>query len=63
MRKAAITEKEAAAQEGDSDPAPEDRLEQMNVDLRNAVQDERYEDAARIRDEIQKLKEKIRGKE
>ncbi len=40
--------------------APEDVLEQLNVDLLKAVQDERYEEAAKIRDEITKLKTELR---
>lgn len=40
--------------------APEDVLEQLNVDLLKAVQDERYEEAAKIRDEITKLKSELR---
>jgi uncharacterized protein len=40
--------------------APEDTLEQLSVDLRKAVKDERYEEAAKIRDEITKLKTELR---
>lgn len=40
--------------------APEDVLEQLNVDLLKAVQDERYEEAAKIRDEIARLKMELR---
>ncbi|MBN1996499.1 bifunctional nuclease family protein [candidate division KSB1 bacterium] len=56
MRKAAIS---------DQQPAEEkdiDKLEQLTVDLQKAVQDERYEDAARIRDEIKELKGAARDK-
>ncbi len=66
MRQAAIaeTDQERKPQEsaGDfSEPSsPEDVLEQLNVDLMKAVQDERYEEAAKIRDEIAKLKTDLR---
>lgn len=40
--------------------APEDILEKLNIDLLRAVQDERYEEAAKIRDEITKLKAELR---
>jgi uncharacterized protein len=40
--------------------APEDTLEQLSVDLSKAVKDERYEEAAKIRDEITKLKTELR---
>ncbi|MBN1561886.1 bifunctional nuclease family protein [candidate division KSB1 bacterium] len=40
--------------------APEDILEQLNVDLLKAVQEERYEEAAKIRDEITKIKAELR---
>lgn len=62
MSKAAISEKETRMNDDDHDQylAPGDKLEQLNVDLRNAVQDERYEDAAKIRDEIKKIKNEMR---
>lgn len=40
--------------------APEDALEQLSGDLMKAVKDERYEEAAKIRDEIVKLKTELR---
>ncbi len=40
--------------------APEDVLEKLNLDLLRAVQEERYEEAAKIRDEITKLKAELR---
>jgi bifunctional DNase/RNase len=60
MQKASITEKDAQIDDIEDDYSPGDRLEQLNVDLRNAVQDERYEDAAKIRDEIKKIKDDLR---
>ncbi|MBD3375205.1 hypothetical protein GF406_09230 [candidate division KSB1 bacterium] len=66
MLKASISEQkeESMDLEGDepSDLAPGDQLEKLNVDLRKAVQDERYEDAAKIRDEIKKIKSNLREK-
>lgn len=54
MRKAAVRE-----QRGDG-PIEEmpitDQLEGLNIELQKAVQDERYEDAARLRDEISNIK-------
>ncbi len=62
MRKAAIIEGATPLEEVDDELAPSDRLEQLNIDLINAVQDERYEEAARIRDEIKKVKSHLREK-
>ena len=66
MLKASISEQkeESMDLDGDepSDLAPGDQLEKLNVDLRKAVQDERYEDAAKIRDEIKKIKSNLREK-
>jgi len=62
MRKAAIAEGATPVEEHDDELAPGDRLEQLNIDLINAVQDERYEEAARIRDEIKKVKSHLREK-
>jgi len=36
-------------------PKPTSRLEQLQLDLEKAIQDEDYENAARIRDEIKKI--------
>ncbi|RPH92656.1 MAG: hypothetical protein EHM72_17120 [Calditrichaeota bacterium] len=47
-------------EERDEYAAPEDILEQLSVDLMRAVQDERYEEAAKIRDEISKIKSTLR---
>ena len=58
MRKAAVSEKETGMVDAPEEFAPMDKLERLNHDLRKAVTEERYEDAARIRDEINELKEK-----
>ncbi|OQX94768.1 hypothetical protein B6I21_08930 [candidate division KSB1 bacterium 4572_119] len=59
MRKAAVIEQ---ANEDKSEPDFErpfsdiDQLEELNIKLQKAVREERFEDAARIRDEILELK-------
>jgi uncharacterized protein len=66
MTLAAITESnpeqehEALLENEFENYAPEDTLEQLSVDLSKAVKDERYEEAAKIRDEITKLKTELR---
>ena len=62
MRKAAIVEGETPIIDIDDDVSEGDRLEQLNIELNTAVQDERYEEAARIRDEIKKVKASYREK-
>ena len=39
----------------------EDKLVKLNNDLKDAIKEERYEDAAKIRDEIKKLEENKKG--
>ncbi|MFQ5675862.1 MAG: bifunctional nuclease domain-containing protein [bacterium] len=56
MTKASIDEKEV--EEEGSASAPLDDLERLELDMQKAISDERYEDAARLRDEIKVLKEK-----
>ena len=65
MRQAGISESDHSPRSrGDIEPldlsAPEDMLEQLNVELLKAVQEERYEEAAKIRDEIAKIKSELR---
>jgi bifunctional DNase/RNase len=55
MKKAAVADRQDAKER---DLPAEDRLAKLNDDLESAVQDERYEDAARIRDEIRSLENK-----
>ena len=58
MEKASIRE----SQEGEAvkaDLSPVQKLEKMNLDLDQAVQEERFEEAARIRDEIRDMKKNI----
>ncbi|MBD3385697.1 hypothetical protein GF407_12330 [candidate division KSB1 bacterium] len=65
MNRAAIMDQiDEKLDESDDDEelAVSDQLEQLNVELRKAVQDERYEEAARIRDEIKRLKADLREK-
>lgn len=56
MAKASIDEKDVEDESGVS--APLNDLERLELDMKKAVSDERYEDAARLRDEIKVLKEK-----
>jgi bifunctional DNase/RNase len=58
MRKASVSDKEA--ERGD-ERQPQDPLDRLNLDLQKAVEDERYEDAARLRDEINAFKRDRRG--
>ncbi|MBN1465726.1 bifunctional nuclease family protein [candidate division KSB1 bacterium] len=64
MQQAGISADHTPRLRRDSEPfnfsAPEDILEQLNVDLLKAVQEERYEEAAKIRDEIAKIKAELR---
>ncbi|MDQ7053496.1 MAG: DUF151 domain-containing protein [candidate division KSB1 bacterium] len=62
MRKASVSDKDTEVMESPEDLAPMDKLERLNMELEKAVSEERYEDAARIRDEINALK-KEREKE
>ncbi|RMF64313.1 MAG: hypothetical protein D6743_09485 [Calditrichaeota bacterium] len=56
MNKASVIEKEADGEVISS--APMDELERLELDMQRAINDERYEDAARLRDEIKELKKK-----
>ncbi|NOZ57692.1 MAG: hypothetical protein GXO73_12995 [Calditrichaeota bacterium] len=69
MRKAAVVDRrEHVEPELDLDAIEEqelslaDRLEELNIELRKAIKDERYEDAAKLRDEINELR-KMREKQ
>jgi hypothetical protein len=53
MNRASINERSSEAEEK---PAMVDRLEELNIQLNKAVKEERFEDAARLRDEILELK-------
>ena len=56
MKRAAVKEKseaEAVPEEEDS----RDKMETLNIELQKAIKDERFEDAAKIRDEINSLKD------
>ena len=47
--------KESIKTDKERKPEKEIKLEKLQKDLQNAIKDERYEDAAKIRDEIKKL--------
>jgi len=53
MRRASIQERQSDDFEK---PASVDRLEELNIQLNKAIKEERFEDAARLRDEILELK-------
>ena len=59
MKKAAVSDRQEVKER--ELPAGE-RLVRLNDELKSAVEDERYEDAARIRDEIRNLEQKQKGK-
>lgn len=56
MSKAAVTEKDE--EEEEVRDAPLDDIEKLELDMQKAISDERYEDAARLRDEIRALRKK-----
>jgi hypothetical protein len=58
MKKASVADKEAERSE---EMMPLDRMERLNMELQKAVSDERFEDAARLRDEINTLKKERRS--
>jgi hypothetical protein len=58
MRKAAIREV-AEDEEEAVEQSPMQRLEELNRELEKAVKEERFEDAARIRDKINELKKEL----
>jgi bifunctional DNase/RNase len=53
MKRASINDRQS---EIDEKPAMVDRLEELNIQLNKAIREERFEDAARLRDEILDLK-------
>jgi len=53
MKRAGVQDKHG---EMDEKPANVDRLEELNIQLNKAVNEERFEDAARLRDQILELK-------
>jgi bifunctional DNase/RNase len=54
MKKAAVVDRQEARER---EVPLEERIEELSAQLEGAVQEERYEDAARLRDEIRRLKE------
>jgi len=58
MKKASVSDKES---ERADENVPMDRLERLNFELQKAVTDERFEDAARLRDEINSAKKDRRS--
>ena len=56
MSKASVDDKEID-EEDIAAAAPVDALDRLELDMKKAVSDERYEDAAKLRDEIQELRQ------
>lgn len=58
MNRASVNEKETTETGEEVISTPLDELEKLEMDMQKAITDERYEDAAKIRDEIANLKKK-----
>ncbi len=58
MSKASVDDKEPDDEEDLAAAVPVDSLDRLELDMKKAILDERYEDAAKLRDEIQELKHK-----
>jgi len=58
MKKASVSDKDSERAE---ENVPMDRLERLNFELQKAVSEERFEDAARLRDEINVTKKERRS--
>ena len=56
MSKASVDDKEVD-DEDIAAAAPVDAMDRLELDMKKAISDERYEDAAKLRDEIQELKQ------
>ncbi len=56
MSKASVDDKEID-DEDIAAAAPVDALDRLELDMKKAISDERYEDAAKLRDEIQELRQ------
>jgi bifunctional DNase/RNase len=58
MKKASVSDKDSERAE---EAVPMDRMERLNFELQKAVSEERFEDAARLRDEINTAKKDRRS--
>ncbi|MCH6558916.1 bifunctional nuclease family protein [candidate division KSB1 bacterium] len=56
MSKASVDDKEID-EEDIAAAAPVDAMDRLELDMKKAISDERYEDAAKLRDEIQELRQ------
>ena len=56
MSKASVDDKEID-EEDIAAAAPVDAIDRLELDMKKAISDERYEDAAKLRDEIQELRQ------
>jgi bifunctional DNase/RNase len=57
MEKASVSDKDTEPEDAPSPPMSD--LEQLELDMQKAIGEERYEDAARLRDEISVLRKKL----
>ena len=60
MKQGSVSDQDAEKSE---EPEPTDKLERLGLDLKKAIKEERYEDAARLRDEINVLQEERKSNE
>jgi hypothetical protein len=58
MKKASVSDRDAERTE---EVVPLDRLDRLNMELQKAINDERFEDAARLRDEINAVRKERRS--
>lgn len=59
MDRASVSDKDGDGETDDLPmPEPMNDVERLELDMQKAISDERYEDAARLRDEIKQLKDK-----
>ena len=60
MERASVNDKDTEEETEDTAPAaPMNDLERLELDMQKAISDERYEDAARLRDKIRELKNNL----
>jgi len=60
MERASVNDREGDSEAEDVMPEPASDLERLEIDMQKAITDERYEDAARLRDEIKQMKKNIK---
>ncbi len=58
MERASVNDKDTDAEQEEIPTPPMNDVERLELDMQKAITDERYEDAAKLRDKIRQLKEK-----